>query len=55
MTKNSIRLLIDKHPEIEVPIKDIFSEIGIKWLKSVELPGFEGKILKEDIKLLVCA
>jgi len=52
MTKNRIRVIVDKHPELEISVKDIFSKAGIKWLKSVELPILERKILDGDTKLL---
>ena len=53
MLKNRMRGLLDRHPEISPPTKNIFSNKSFKWLKEgVELPEKEKRILKEDILFL---
>jgi len=53
MLKNRIRGIIDRHPEVGSPrVEDIFGKEGIEWLKRVQLPTPESKIIDGDIKLL---
>lgn len=53
MVKNRIKGIMDKHPEVNgLKYDDIFGKTGIKWLKEVELPEQDRKIIDGDIKLL---
>jgi len=53
MLKNRIRGIIDRHPEVGSPkVKDIFGKEGMKWLKRVQLPAPESKLIDGDIRLL---
>jgi transposase len=53
MVKNRIREIIDKHPEVgEPPVKGLFGDKGIEWLKGVKLPEIEKKVLMGEIDLL---
>lgn len=53
MLKNRIRGILDRHPEIKQPCcSDIFGKEGFDWIKKVELPKHERKIIDGDIRLL---
>lgn len=54
MLKNRIHAMLDGYPEIREnrPIKNIFTNSGIQWLKSITLPACSGKVLNNDVLLL---
>jgi len=53
MLKNRIRGILDKHPDVKQPeCSDIFGKGGFEWIKKVDLPETERKIIDGDIKLL---
>jgi len=50
--KNRIHVLLDRRHIALPPISDIFGRQGTDYLKKVKLPGVDGFILKENLKLL---
>lgn len=53
MLKNRIRGIIDKHPEVgEPPVEELFGVKGFEWLKRVNLPEIDKKIVENDLELL---
>lgn len=53
MLKNRIRGIIDKHPEIgEPPREELFGKTGMEWLKEINLPEVDRKIVDGDLRLL---
>ncbi len=50
--KNRIHVLLDRRHIALPPISDIFGRQGTDYLKKVNLPGVDGFILKENLKLL---
>jgi len=53
MLKNRIRGIIDKHPEVgEPPVEALFGVKGFEWIKEVNLPEIDKKIVGNDLELL---
>ena len=54
MTKNRIHVLLDRHPLIrsERSTTELFTRIGIAWLKQLELPKYDRYILDSEVELL---
>lgn len=53
MLKNRIKGIVDKHPEIgKAPTDGIFGKKGTEWLKRIEIPDIDKKIIESDIELL---
>jgi len=54
MTKNRIHVLLDRYPAIrsERRATELFTKIGIAWLKQVELPTYDRHILDSEVLLL---
>jgi len=54
MTKNRIHVLLDRHPLIgsERSATELFTKIGIAWLKQLPLPKYDRYILGSEVELL---
>jgi transposase len=54
MTKNRIHVLLDRHPLIrsERSATELFTRMGIAWLKQIGLPKYDRYILDSEIALL---
>ncbi len=54
MTKNRIHVLLDRHPLIrsERSATELFTKIGIAWLKQLQLPKYDRYILGSETELL---
>ena len=54
MTKNRIHVLLDRHPGIREQRKatELFTRLGIAWLKEVALPTYDRHILDSEVTLL---
>ena len=55
MVKNRIYAIVERHPEIpsQAPdVSDSFAASGMEWLKGLELPGQDGRILLSELELL---
>jgi transposase len=54
MVKNRIHVLLDRYPAIrsERRAAELFTKIGIAWLKQVELPTYDRHILDGEVMLL---
>ena len=54
MTKNRIHVLLDRHPLIrsERSATELFTKIGIAWLKQLQLPKYDRYILSSEVELL---
>lgn len=54
MVKNRIRIMLEGYPELVKgrPVKGLFTEKGIKWLKEVRLKEKDREILEADITIL---
>lgn len=54
MTKNRIHVLLDRHPLIrsERSASELFTKIGIAWLKQLKLPKYDRCILDSEVSLL---
>lgn len=54
MTKNRIHTIIDMHPDIRAKIgtTDLFGSLGFNWLREVQLPEPERKLLDTELELL---
>jgi transposase len=53
MLKNRIKALLSQH-SVETPqVSDLYGKKGLKWLNALELPEPDGKLLKEDLGLLL--
>jgi transposase len=54
MTKNRIHVLLDRHPLIraERSAAEVFTKIGIAWLKQLALPKYDRYILGSEVALL---
>lgn len=52
MLKNRIKGIIDKHPEIGTPpVDELFGVKGLSWIKAVNLPEIDKKIIESDMEL----
>jgi transposase len=53
MVKNRIHTIIDRHPEVrnQIDSSDLFGSQGKRWLKEVELPRKERKLLDNELRL----
>ena len=54
MTKNRIHVLLDRHPQIRSQriATEVFTKIGLVWLKQLELPKYDRYILDSELSLL---
>lgn len=54
MTKNRIHALLDRYPEIRAQRRatELFTKIGVAWMKQVELPTYDRHILDSEVMLL---
>jgi transposase len=54
MTKNRIHSLIDGYPSIREQryMQNMFTLVGIKWLKQIKLPSYSRKVLDNDLYIL---
>ena len=54
MTKNRIHVLLDRHPLIrsERSATELFTKMGIAWLKQLQLPKYGRYILDSEVALL---
>jgi transposase len=54
MTKNRIHVLLDRHPARRAQRRaaELFTKIGVAWLKQVELPTYDRHILDSELDLL---
>ena len=55
MVKNRIYAILDRHPEVlpEAPdVSDLFGASGMEWLKRVELPGEDKRLLPSELEIL---
>jgi transposase len=54
MTKNRIHVLLDRHPLIrsERSAAELFTRIGMAWLKQLGLPKYDRYILDSEVSLL---
>lgn len=52
MLKNRIRALLAQHNVKTPAVSDLFGREGTQWLETVELPGSDGALLREDHELL---
>jgi transposase len=54
MTKNRIHALLDRHPLVAAQrlAAELFTGIGIAWLKQLELPTYDRHILDSEVRLL---
>jgi len=55
MTKNRIHVLLDRHPGVRScrPVVELFTNPGLAWLKSIDLPEPDRWILDNELALLV--
>jgi len=53
MLKNRIKALLAQH-SVEIPqVSDLYGKKGLRWLKNLTLPEPDGKLLNEDLNLLL--
>jgi len=54
MTKNRIHALLDRFPAVrsERPAAELFTRMGLAWLKQVQLPTYDRHILDSEVMLL---
>ncbi|MFQ6048504.1 MAG: IS110 family transposase [Phycisphaerae bacterium] len=54
MAKNRIHVLLDRHPAIRAQRRatELFTRVGVSWLKQIELPTYERHILDSEVALL---
>jgi transposase len=50
--KNRIHVLLDRRHVPPPPVTDVFGKGGIAYLRKLRLPGIDGEILRENLKLL---
>jgi len=53
MVKNRIRALLSQHAVALPELSDLYGKTGLRWLGQVQLPDLDGRLLRDDIKLLV--
>lgn len=53
MVKNRIHNIVDRHPEVShgIDMSDLFGSQGMEWLKAVELPKEDRRLLDEELEL----
>lgn len=53
MLKNRIKALLAQH-SLDIPdVSDLYGKKGLQWLKGTKLPEPDGKLLNEDLELLL--
>lgn len=52
MTKNRMRGVVDRYPELNRPCKHIFGKEGLAWLRTVPLKNADRRLLDEELELL---
>ena len=53
MLKNRIKALLAQH-SVDIPeVSDLYGKKGLQWLKGLKLPEPDGKLLHEDLNLLL--
>lgn len=54
MAKNRIHVLLDRHPAIRARRRatELFTRVGVAWLKQIELPTYDRHILDSEVALL---
>lgn len=54
MAKNRIHVLLDRHPAIRAQrrVTELFTRVGVAWLKRIELPTYDRHILGSEMALL---
>jgi len=53
MLKNRIKALLAQHSVQTPQVSDLYGKKGLKWLKGLKLPEPDGKLLNEDLNLLL--
>jgi len=52
MVKNRAQALLARHALARPQVSDLYGKEGMRWLKSIELPVPDGKLLEEDLSLI---